>query len=519
MTNLSTFARGILCGIALLRTFVEGSPLSHDAVPRYFRNTPFTRREISVSGIEQELGPLLSPGSAIFLPSDPEWSDVNERWNTLEPPDIEVVVQPAKESDVPKIVRFCNDHSLEFLAVNRGHGFTTSLGAFKGVQIDLKQLTDITIDKSGKYALFQGGVRAKEVMATLWDHGYVTATGSAECVGIAGPALGGGHGRYEGLYGLVSDNIIHLNLVLADGSMISVNETSHSDLLWAMKGAGHNFGIVTSLKLKIYPKKIDTWHYHNYFWTQDKLETVLGELNKLQDNGKSPVLLGASYGQIYINQSISKTQAMLWWTFAYAGPASEAEKVLRPFNKISAVHEEMGDVSYPEIVNPQNTGMASCGSAPYAISTILLQTYNITTERKVYDLFNKNAALYPELGEASRLFYEGYAVKGMQAVDPASTAYPHRDENHLVFYSAAVPEGSNLRATAETWAKDSWDLWTAGQPTRKPAIYVNYATGNKYESLESIYGYESWRLDRLRGLKKKYDPHNRFRFYVPIVSK
>ena len=50
-----------------------------------------------------------------------------------------------------------------------------------------------------------------------------------------------------------------------------------------MKGAGHNFGIVTSLKLKIYPKKIETWHYHNYFWTQDKLETVLGELNKLQE--------------------------------------------------------------------------------------------------------------------------------------------------------------------------------------------------------------------------------------------
>ncbi|OTB10566.1 hypothetical protein K445DRAFT_69980 [Daldinia sp. EC12] len=486
--------RGILCGVALFQTFVEASPLPHDAVPRYFQNAPFTRREISVSRIEQELGPLLSPGSGIFLPSDPEWSDLNERWNTLAPPDIEVVVQPAKESDVPIIVRYCNDNSLEFLAVNRGHGFTTSLGVFKGVQIDLKQLTAITIEKTGKSAVFQGGVRAREVMATLWDHGYVTS-----------------------LYGLVLDNIIHLNVVLADGSTISVNETSHKDLLWAMKGAGHNFGIITSFKLKIYPKKIETWHYHNYFWTQDKLETVLGELNKLQDNGNSPTLLGSTYGQIYMNKTLSKTEAILWWTFAYAGPASEAEKILQPFNKIHAISEEMGDVSYPEIVNPQNTGMASCGAAPYAISTVLLQTYNITTERKIYDLFNKNVALYPELGETARLFYEGYAVKGMRAVDPASTAYPHRDENHLVFISAAVPKGSNLYEPAEKWAKDSWDLWNAGQPTRKSATYVNYATGNKYESQESIYGYEPWRLDRLRGLKKKYDPKNRFRFYVPIV--
>ncbi|KAI1660859.1 FAD-binding domain-containing protein [Daldinia decipiens] len=499
---MAAIYRRIFCGIALLQAFVASSPLPLDTMPRYFQNTPITRRQVSVSQIEHELGPLLSPNSAIFLPSDPEWANVNERWNTLAPPDIEIVVQPAEESDVPIIVRYCNDNSFEFLAVNRGHGFTTSLGTFKGVQIDLKQLTAINIEKDRKSALFQGGAWAREVIGTLWDRGYVTS----------------GHGRYEGLYGLVADNIIHLNVVLADGSVISVNKTSHNDLLWAMKGAGHNFGIVTSFKLKIYPKKVETWHYHNYFWTQDKLETVFEELNKIQDHGKSPVLLGSSYGQIYMNQSLSKTEAILWWTFAYAGAASEAENILRPFNQIEAISEEMGDVPYPDIVTPQNTDIASCGSAAYAISTVLLQTYNITAQRQIYDLFNRNAALYPELAETSRLYYEGYAVKGMQAVASASTAYPHRDENHLAFFATAVPKGSDLSDPAKTWAKDSWDLWNAGQPTRKPATYVNYATGNQYELLESIYGYESWRLERLRGLKNKYDPNNRFRFFVPIVA-
>jgi FAD/FMN-containing dehydrogenase len=99
-----------------------------------------------------------------------------------------------------------------------------------------------------------------------------------------------------------------MNVALADGSTIAVNETSHKDLFWAMRGAGHNFGIVTSLKLKIYPIRSTTWHYHNYIWTQDKLETLFEELNKIQDNGNTPVLWGSSFGEFRLNQSISENE-------------------------------------------------------------------------------------------------------------------------------------------------------------------------------------------------------------------
>lgn len=89
----------------------------------------------------------------------------------------------------------------------------------------------------------------------------------------------------------------------------------------------------------------------------------------------------------------------------------------------------------------------------------------------------------------------------------------------LRVYFVQVPEGSDLLDAAETWAKESWEIWNEGQPQSKPKTYVNYAEGHDYETLESIYGYDSWRLDRLRSLKAAYDPENRFRFYVPIVSK
>jgi hypothetical protein len=92
------------------------------------------------------------------------------------------------------------------------------------------------------------------------------------------------------------------------------------------------------------------------------------------------------------------------------------------------------------------------------------------------------------------------------------------DQHNRSFFLTAVPDGSNLTAAADEWAKESWDLWLAGQPTQKEATYVNYATGKSFETLESIYGHEAWRLKKLRELKAHYDPFNRFGYYVPIIS-
>lgn len=123
-----------------------------------------------------------------------------------------------------------------------------------------------------------------------------------------GPGLGGGHGRYEGIYGLIADNLVDMNVVLADGSAIKVNEKTNSDLFWAMRGAGHNFGIVTSFQMNIFPKEVETWHWHNYFWTQDKLEEVFDAMNKFNNNGSTPVLMAVNYGGFWWNHNVTNTE-------------------------------------------------------------------------------------------------------------------------------------------------------------------------------------------------------------------
>ncbi|PGH14341.1 hypothetical protein AJ80_05931 [Polytolypa hystricis UAMH7299] len=494
---MKAFLRLFTCGIALIQTLVAGTVLLHD-----LQDAPITRRDLSVPKVRRELGRFLSHSSTIFGPRDPGWDEAIGRYNGFAMPDIEIVVRPGEERDIPKIVKYCNRNGIDFMVVNRGHALTSTIGSFKGVQIDMGSLNGITIQPDGKSAWLQGGTYGGPVIETLWDEGYVATTGSCGCVGLLGPGLGGGHGRLEGLYGLVSDNFINLNVVLADGSTVRVNETSHEDLWWAMQGAGHNFGIVTSFELKIHPRLVDSWHYHNYVWTEDKLETVFEELNKFHNNGSTPELMAA----------------ILAWSFVYSGPEADAEELLQPFNEIGAVSETSGDVPYPQIASMQGTSVDDIVCAPggaYATSTVGLQVYNITTQRQLYISFNEKIAQYPELKGGAMALHEGYSNKRVQTVDSASSAFPLRDDFHLLQMSVQAEKGSYLMDVAQQWVEEARDIWNAGQPDRLPTTYVNYAAGG--ESLESIYGYEPWRLERLRTLKDKYDPNNRFRYYNPIV--
>jgi hypothetical protein len=173
--------------LVLLQPLVAGL-----SVPRYFQTAPFTRRDLSVTKVQRELGALVSQGSTIFGPNDARYPEATERYSTHAVPDIEVVVIPATESDVSVIVgiamnytdshllklaqvEYCNDNSIDFFAINRAHSRTYSVGAFAGLMIDMTQLTNIEMQPGGKSAWFQGGTYDGQVTKFLWDQGYVAS--------------------------------------------------------------------------------------------------------------------------------------------------------------------------------------------------------------------------------------------------------------------------------------------------------------------------------------------------------
>jgi FAD/FMN-containing dehydrogenase len=154
-----------------------------------------------------------------------------------------------------------------------------------GIEIFLKQLNSIQIATDGKSVTVGGGINSKVVTDTLWAAGKQTVTGTCECVSYLGPALGGGHGWLQGHHGLLADQFLSMNVVLADGSIKTIDE--NSDLWWGMKGAGHNFGIVTSLTSKIYDIQHTNWSIVTFIFSGDKVEAVYEAANKfLPKNGK-----------------------------------------------------------------------------------------------------------------------------------------------------------------------------------------------------------------------------------------
>ena len=122
-----------------------------------------------------------------------------------------------------------------------------------------------------------------------------------------GLGLGGGYSRYGGFYGLVLDNIIDMNVVLANGTSVFVSATSNPDLYWAMRGAGHNFGIVTKFNYKIHDEISPTWYLSTVIFKGDKVVPVVNALNKQIANGTMPAHV-VNLATFLIDPTISTTE-------------------------------------------------------------------------------------------------------------------------------------------------------------------------------------------------------------------
>ncbi|KAH8836448.1 FAD-linked oxidoreductase oxr2 [Pyricularia oryzae] len=222
--------------------------------------------------------------------------------------------------------------------------------------------------------------------------------------------------------------------------------------------------------------------------------------------------MGLNIGGFYIDPSVNQTEA---------GPAEKAETLLEPFNRLDPAAEQSGDVPYPEVATAIGTGqdhpLCQPGDAHVQV-TSQFNVYNVTTERALYQLFNRTISAHPQLAD-SVAFHESYSTAVVDRADPNVSTVAFRDHKLLIFFDtrltpahAADPE---VLGMAREFGRQVRRIWNDGAPDLKPATYVNYTAGD--EPLESMYGYNAARLQRLRKIKRKYDPHGRFVYYNPIA--
>ncbi|KAK7935573.1 hypothetical protein PG985_001068 [Apiospora marii] len=475
------------------------------------------------------LGPTLSPGASISFPGSAKFANATSRYSAYGAPSFAVTVDVASEGDV--------DNTLPFLATSGHHGATISLGRLRcGININLRALNSVKVLEDGQTALIGGGTLTIEVTEALWaykkwtgrvtglTHGLPMAvSGICECTSLLGPGLGGGHGWNQGRYGLGLDQIVEANLVLGDGSRVVVSKDSHPDLFWGLRGAGHNFGIVTSVKYKVYDVPDgNTWVVGKYTYKQDKLEALFGLLNSFVADGAQPVELRhwATFMRV---PEIDPVHAVFTTWIVYEGTPAQASPYTSQMEALGPAAQSFNTTEYPGIAvltgNDRGAKLCAENGDHVLRFPIDLRGYNVTAQRAAYTLLDEVSRAYPALGGATWL-NEGYSVRAVQAVPADSTAYPDRFNNLLLSPSFRItPSGNDDggvdmdRIATEAGLKIRQTLFEGGE---SPDLYtyVNYGLG--LETLENYYGHEDWRLEKLRALKAKYDPGRKFSFYAPI---
>ncbi|KAL5119207.1 hypothetical protein ACEQ8H_002918 [Pleosporales sp. CAS-2024a] len=482
--------------------------------PQYiFSRTP-------AAGIDiQSLAPSLSPASRIYFPGSSQFTNYTVRWSNLDPPTPSVVIAPGNEKDVSRIVRFASQRNIPILAYNGHHGTLTTLGKMDyGIQIYLPQLNTISVSKDGNSAVIGGGVNAKNLTDALWAAGKQTVTGTCECVSYLGPGLGGGHGWLQGYHGLVADQFLSMNVVLANGDLITID--SRSDLWWGMQGAGHNFGIVTSVTSKVYDIEHPNWAIETIIFSGDKIEAVYEAANKyiVQGGNQSSDIINWSY---WLNDAtLDADKPVILMYIIQEGVEAVDSKYTQPFHDLGPLAIKPQSGTYKDLAAWTNIALDSPPCQDFGFNNprfpIYTKSYNITAQRQAYEVYAAAVAGTDSPYYNSIFMFEDYATAGVRARSVDSSAFGFRQDLILAAPLIIYAPTNKTRDTAvERLGQQLREIIREGTGSSELHTYVNYAYGT--EGTNSWYGYGESRQNRLQTLKKKYDPKGVFSFYAPIV--
>jgi FAD/FMN-containing dehydrogenase len=432
----------------------------------------------------------------VLFERDDGYEAARKIWNAMIDKHPSIIARCTGAADVIQCVRFAREHDVLVSVRGGGHNVAGSAVCEGGLMIDLSPMKSVRVDPVARTARAEPGVLWGEFDRETQAFGLGTTGGQVSTTGIAGLTLGGGEGWLASKYGYTVDNLLSADVVTADGQVTTTSATRSEDLFWALRGAGHNFGVVTSFEYRLhhvstvlggmvihpFERATDVLRFYREYMTSlpDELTTIAGVITA--PDGNLVVAIVA----------------------CYAGPLDEGERVLAPLRRFGPpVGDTIGPIQYTTMQTLFDAALPP-GRLNYWKGSLMSQLSD-----EVIDVIVEYARRIPS--PFSGVFIPHYHG-AFSRVDKRETAYYHRDLQYefLILSSWTSPGDSELNIG---WTRE---LFGAVQMHVRHAVYVNML--DRDEGEQRVHDAYGGNYERLVALKKKYDPTNFFRLNQNIKS-
>jgi FAD/FMN-containing dehydrogenase len=377
--------------------------------------------------------------------------------------------------------------------------------------IDLTRMRNVSVDATARTVTYDGGCVFGDVDSALAAHGLATVGGVYNQTGVGGLVLGGGHGFLTARHGLAIDNLVSVEMVLADGSIVEVSETRKPDLFWGVRGAGAQFGIVTRFTSRAHPQD-DVWGGALVF-TLDKVPELVAFANEFHNRGATD----HNFLIVFTCAPPDYTMPVVITGVFYNGPAIEAEQFFAPLLALSPIANMTGVVPYattntlfnPRFEGPGRKLMGSCS---------VLMPLDAEPIAEAGRRFLHFITSHSDMNK-SILVFEFFPTAAIRATRHDATAFANRGEHYLAV-TAIMYDDPSYDAEVRAFKRELSDYIakTCGYHGKQAAgdrapFYVNL----EHESLspEDAFGDH---VERLRELKQRYDPENIFHKWHSVVG-
>lgn len=445
--------------------------------------------ESVVEGLRAGLrGELIEPG-------DEAYDEARKVYNAMIDKRPRLIARCANVADVIAAVNFAHENDLP-LAIRGGGHNGAGLGICDdGLVIDLSSMKGIRVDPVDRTVRVEGGATWGAVDHATHAFGLATPSGIISTTGVGGLTLGGGLGHLTRKCGLTIDNLLSVDMVLADGQFVTASAEENDDLFWAVRGGGGNFGVVTSFLFKLHP--ISTIVGGPTLWELEQAPEVMRWYRDFIVD--APEYLNGFFafltvppGPPFPEELLLKKMCGIVW--CYTGPEEEVDEVFAPVLEVGtpALHG-VHAMPYPALQSAFDA-LYPPGVQWYWKADFITDLSDEAIEQHMRyaeaPTLQSTMHLYPINGAAHR-------------VGPNDTPWSYREATWGMVIAGVDPDPAN-KEVITGWARDYWE---ALHPHSAGGAYVNMMMEEGQERVKASYrdNYE-----RLARIKARYDPNNLF---------